>query len=416
MINRYFFPAVVVLLYFGLIGFSQPASQDKREAHAPSFSDDEIQADFEAEDTVIYVGNPIAFTDLSTGNPTFHRWDFEGATPSISYSTSPTILYSNAGNFDVQLIVSGLNGSDTLLRENYIEVLPEHSGLPPGWEYSTTISQHTIVVTGESNPRIFEVPIQPGDYIGVFYEDDNNELKCGGAVEWPESGNTAVVAQGNNFFTPEKDGFDTGETFTWKLYSWEMQEEFEAKATYDPEMQLSIFVPNAISVVIDLAAGTVSQVIFPEGWSGVSSYVLPWKNNMEEIFADHLDDIELIYDGSGFFRPDQNLNSIGNWHSKGYLVKMKNEAVVDFAGYPVEDFTVQIESGWNTIHVPVNCEVQIADLLQENISKTAMVRSIAGLSIYWPDYNIFTLQDLIPGKAYQLLATDDFTISFTPCE
>lgn len=416
MTIKQFFTALAILHLIGLTAYSQITSPMKKEINSESFTDDTIQADFQAEDTVIYAGRPVKFTDLSSGNPTFHKWDFEGATPAISYDTNPFILYYDTGYYDVKLFVSGLNGSDTLLRENYIHVISDEEPLPPGWEYNTTISQHTIIVTEESYPRIFETPIQPGDYIGVFYEDDNNELKCGGAVEWPGSGNTAVVAQGNNFFTSEKDGFAVGETFKWKLYSWEMQEEFDTEVIYDPQMSFDIFIPNAISFVNDLSAGTVVQIFFPKGWSGVSSYVLPWFSNMDELFAAHLNNIEIVYDGNGFFRPDHNLNSIGDWGNQGYLVKMKNDVTVDFAGYPVENLTIEIETGWNMIHVPVNCEVQIDDLLQDNISKTIMIRDMAGLDLFWPEYNIITLQSLIPGKVYQLMATDDFTISFTPCD
>lgn len=375
-----------------------------------------IQADFTVEDSIVIAGKPVAFSNLSIGDPTFFQWNFQGGTPSVSYVENPVIQYSSTGLFDVELMVSGLNGSDTMLKEEYIQVIQEQSQLPPGWEYSPSITQHMIVITLEANPRIFEEPILPGDYIGVFYEDDNNELKCGGAVEWTGDGNTAVVAQGDNFFTGEKDGFDTGEEFNWMLYSWDKATAFPAEAVYDPNMQLSVFVPDAISVVEDLSAGTLVEVTFPEGWSGVSSYVLPWNNNLNEIFASYPDDIEIISDGSGFYQPGGSNNTISTWENQGYIVKVNSSVVVEFAGYPAEDLSVEVEEGWNIIHIPVACELDVADLMQDHINDLKIVREIAGHKMYWPDYDIQTLQNLGPFNAYFLKATAPFILEFQPCE
>lgn len=418
MILKTYLPALALTLIIGMGVSGQPFSTlPSGENYKPAIEIKEgVQADFAAADTFVIKGQPLAFTNLSSGNPTFFKWYFEGATPSISYIQSPVIQYSLAGLFDVELIVAGLNGSDTLLKEDYIHVVPEQSGIPPGWEYSPSITQHTIVITLESNPRIFEEPIQPGDYIGVFYEDDNNELKCGGAVEWTGNSNTAVVAQGDNFFTGEKDGFITGEQFNWMFYSWDKAESFPAKAGYDPNMQLSIFVPDAISVVLDLHAGTVSQITFPEGWSGISSFVLPWESSLEELFAPHLNDIEIISNGEGFFQPEENINTLGNWENEGYLVKMKNTVVVDFAGYPAELMVVQVDEGWNIIHVPVSCGTDVNSLFQGHLSNIEIIQEIAGQKVFWPAKNIGTLQMLAKGKAYFLKASAAFTFQFAPCD
>ena len=415
---NYFFPLLIAAVFAvcSTTGQNNQVPSIDLDARVIPEQKENIQADFTAEDTLIFAGQPVAFTNLSTGNPTFFRWNFYGGTPSISYVESPVIQYSNAGLFDVELVVTGLNGSDTLRKEEYIQVIQEQSQLPPGWEYSPSITQHTIVVTLESNPRIFEEPIMPGDYIGVFYEDDNNELKCGGAVEWTGDGNTAVVAQGDNFFTGEKDGFDTGEEFNWMLYSWEKAASFPAEAGYDPNLQLNVFVPDAISVVEDLAAGNLAEVTIPGGWSGISSHVLPWNDNLEDIFASHLNELEIISDGSGFFQPGGNSNTFSTWENRGYMVKMNSPVVVEFAGYPAEDLSVELEEGWNIIHLPVACELDVADLVQDHIDDLEILREIAGQKMYWPDYNIQTLQMVEPFNAYFLKAKAPFILEFQPCE
>lgn len=375
-----------------------------------------IVADFIAEDTLLTAGNPVAFTNLSTGNPTFFQWNIEGGSPSITYSENPLVMFSLPGLYDVQLIVSGANGSDTLLKKDYIHVLEVQWELPPGWNYSTTISQHSILILHESNPRIFEVPVKSGDYIGVFYEDEADILKCAGAVAWEGSGNTVLVAQGDNPFTGPKDGFSVGETFKWKLYSWELEEEFQAETSYDPEMPINIFIPGAISITQDIFAGTVFEITIPKGWSGISSPVYPWFSNFYDLFGPHLNEVEMICDGAGHFRPGANLNTIGSWQNSGYQIKLKNSITIEFGGYPTEQNTFDVEAGWNILPVLVDCPVEIPELFGSNLSSVTIIQEVAGSAIYWPEYSINTLQTLEPGKAYLLSSSANFTINFDICD
>lgn len=69
-------------------------------------------------------GTCTNFTNLST-NATSYLWSFPGATPSTSVDTDPqNICYNSPGQYDVELIATNINGSDTLLLPNYITVFP----------------------------------------------------------------------------------------------------------------------------------------------------------------------------------------------------------------------------------------------------------------------------------------------------
>lgn len=81
---------------------------------------------FSSNRVIVLVGNTVEFTDLSTGNPYIWNWQFEGATPATSTSQNPhAIRYDRVGTYNVQLIVTNTLGSDTLLMEDYIEVIPD---------------------------------------------------------------------------------------------------------------------------------------------------------------------------------------------------------------------------------------------------------------------------------------------------
>lgn len=75
-------------------------------------------------------GTCTNFTNLSV-NATSSAWSFPGASPAFSTDVNPAnICYNTPGTYDVQLIVSNANGSDTLLLQNFITVFP--SPLPQG--------------------------------------------------------------------------------------------------------------------------------------------------------------------------------------------------------------------------------------------------------------------------------------------
>ncbi len=87
-------------------------------------------ADFEASDTLIPLNENIDFTDLSTGGPSSWDWTFYGGDPETSSEQNPSgINYANEGSFDVRLIVTNNVGTDTIIKEGYINVsatlLPE---------------------------------------------------------------------------------------------------------------------------------------------------------------------------------------------------------------------------------------------------------------------------------------------------
>jgi len=65
------------------------------------------------------------FYDQSTNNPTTWQWNFPGGDPSSSTLQNPTnICYNSAGIYDVTLVTTNANGSDTLTLHNYITVNP----------------------------------------------------------------------------------------------------------------------------------------------------------------------------------------------------------------------------------------------------------------------------------------------------
>jgi PKD repeat protein len=88
------------------------------------------EANFSADIETVPVGSGVNFTDKSKFEPASWQWIFEGGTPAASYEQHPqNILYNASGLYDVILIVSNALGTDTLVKENFIDasitILPE---------------------------------------------------------------------------------------------------------------------------------------------------------------------------------------------------------------------------------------------------------------------------------------------------
>lgn len=99
-----------------------------------------INAQFTADNTFQCENNQIQFFDGSDNSPNSWQWSFPGGTPSTSSAQNPIVTYATSGNYDVQLIVSNSNGSDTLNKVNYITI-----GQP-----SCTMLGNTSVLLGQS--------------------------------------------------------------------------------------------------------------------------------------------------------------------------------------------------------------------------------------------------------------------------
>lgn len=81
------------------------------------------EANFVASDTIVPVGCPVNFTDLSAGVPFEWAWSFQGADVTSSTERNPSgITWSSPGTYNVSLTVSNPAGVATELKSGYITV------------------------------------------------------------------------------------------------------------------------------------------------------------------------------------------------------------------------------------------------------------------------------------------------------
>ncbi len=124
----------------------------------------------------------------------------------------------------------------------------------PNWSYSITGVNATLGLLTPQNYFLNGVPIDVGDYIGVFYYDDNSVLQCGGYAEY--TGVTmAITAWGAESGMP-KNGFATGEQFNFVIWDASTTLEHEATAVITPGASGTTYITNGLYVVSSIGANT----------------------------------------------------------------------------------------------------------------------------------------------------------------
>jgi hypothetical protein len=156
----------------------------------------------------------------------------------------------------------------------------------------------------------------------------------------------------------------------------------------------------------------IHEMPIAEGWSGISSWIEPSDSDLDIVLQPVMDELVILYNLEGAFWPAQNLNTISEWDAKsGYVAKMLNNVVLPITGQPVEDKTVTLNPGWNLMPV-LSAEPYSVELLFAGTDDFVVAKEVAGMGIYWPDYNINSIGNLIPNSAYWIYVTSEITIDF----
>lgn len=130
----------------------------------------------------VCTGGYVNYTDQSTNEPTAWLWTFQGGTPNTStLQTPPAIKYSGSGKKKVTLKVTSPAGTNTLVKNSYVEVnaLPVATITPAG---STTVCSPATVTLNATTST------------GVTYQWIKGTNDIAGAT-----GSSYVAATGGNY-------------------------------------------------------------------------------------------------------------------------------------------------------------------------------------------------------------------------
>lgn len=166
----------------------------------------DFEADFEASNTSIGVGQYVNFEDASIGGVTERQWTFEGGEPSTSTEKDPSaILYATAGSYDVTLTITTDEGVSTETKEDYIVVEQLAGGCG-----STTI------VTDIDGNAYSVVTIGSQCWLGenlkvTHYRDGSAITEVSDSLSWKNLTTEAMCSYGND---------NANDATFGKLYNW----------------------------------------------------------------------------------------------------------------------------------------------------------------------------------------------------
>lgn len=205
------------------------------------------------------------------------------------------------------------------------------------------------------------------------------------------------------------EGFDISVTFDASGYGPGVYPGFILFQTNDPENNW-FYLP----VIMDVyESGNYQVVNLPAGWSGISSFLIPENPAVEQLFNPVVNDLVILQNLEGVYWPSEGINTIGDWnYLNGYSVKMTNSNSLFVQGTLPENRLIEMQSGWSLIPVVSENPVNATDF--DILESLNMIKDVAGTGVYWPVYNINTLQELQPGKSYLVNTGDYETFEYPP--
>ena len=341
-------------------------------------------------------------------------WDFaDGGSASGAMATHTFVA---PGSYFVECTVSSLIDPSCVDMVTY-EVIVTTGG--PWTLPAPTGANHTILVPSTSNITIDGAPISDGSYIGVFFNDANGDLVCGGFTYYE-------TTSGNNMFITAWgadagfDGFATGEDFKWKIWDIATATEFDASATYDLSGAFpndAFFVANGLSGIVSIGAITTQtqDITINSGWNMISTFIDPFDAGIDSVFASIASQVEIVKNGMGMvYWPLYGINAIGDITiGEGYQVKMVSTQILSVTGLAVApEFTpISIPSGWSIIGYLRQSAGAIDVMLNPIVGNITIVKNNYGM-VYWPLYGINAIGNMLPGQGYQFKTDAAVTLTY----
>ncbi len=301
---------------------------------------------------------------------------------------------------------------------------------PSGFSFRITPLIHTVMVPalpGIIFPLNEDITLEPGDFIGAFYQNEDGETECGGAIMIEEEGvaifgdvgmEQALILYGNDPDTPDKDGFYTAETFEFRALQVGSNYPVALNVVFDPDYPHSdgTFQPNGLSRIASIQQGAelMTQTInIPSGWSGISSYIEPENPHIEFIMSPVAGELSLIYNAfGGIYWPAEQLNILEQWNTHhGYVIKIDGDASLPVTGNMIANKQLAVDAGWNLIPILTD-ELGSIDQLLGSVGGHVITKEVAGPGVYYPQFGINTIGNYAPGKALWTLMNSSAVIDF----
>ena len=266
------------------------------------------------------------------------------------------------------------------------------------------------------------IDIMEGSEIGIFDTDPNtNQLICVGSKVLedeisPDDLFQVICSMDDGTSPGFANGFTAGNQLIIKIYTPTIGE-FEVTEYYFPypgyDETFTALGTAFIETHTGIPCGDIQTLTLSAGWSGISTHIHFINTSVDLILGPVMDKLEFFSNFTEFFSPLYPTGNLNYWsNSSGYFIKLDEEVSFEIHGLCTQNHEVLIMEGWNIVPVLSNEPVDIEILFSENIDKIDIIKEVAGVKVYWPEKQITTLQQLMPGDAYLIKAIQPFAITY----
>lgn len=300
-----------------------------------------LDANFIASETVVLTGLDLTFFDKSNFDVTAWEWTFEGGNPGSSTESSPVVTYDTPGVYDVELIITHAEGTETISKVDYIEVSDE------------VLASYEIINDVNTFP-IYEVYFvhenlgfgrMGGDFAGKYCKTidggDNWELITVAGIN-KNITDLHFIDEQNGFLrtsqygTPAQVYNTTNGGDTWEFY---------AEGLHSQEFRLDVYDNDHVIICGQQSIYETDMSVTssgPSGWTHLlSPEADPWSQyqgvqwlSPDTIFAMRFMDVNFSYDGGATWENKHFPSElfIGGWENFGLnAVKFPNDENIGFA-------------------------------------------------------------------------------------
>jgi hypothetical protein len=157
-----------------------------------------------------------------------------------------------------------------------------------------------------------------------------------------------------------------------------------------------------------------SQIIeLTAGWNSLSSFRQPDQENLDALMEQIANELIILQNLSGSYAPASGTNTLLAWNSStGYSIKVTEDISLNITGIKVQDKSLTLEEGWNLIPMLSSEPIMVDALFGEAAESLIIVKDVAGSGVFWPEFNINTMQTIMPGKAFLVKMNAPATITF----
>ena len=277
----------------------------------------------------------------------------------------------------------------------------------------------TIIVIGaELNGQ----PLVAGDEIGVFDIKLNGEEFCVGSSVLnqpvsPDNFVEIICSMNDGLNSTNPNGFTSGHDFICRFWNNTTAQEIDPTSFTFPYPGYDEHFIALGTAIVEISAEQQNLeahfIILNNGWTGISSYLIPENNQMSQIVEPISNDLIIIRNFEGQSYQPSGTNTLPNWdYTDGFFVKTSAVTILPFFGYQPQVTEISLAQGWNLLPVLSFTNVNIADLFVGQLSKVEMIKEAIGLKIYWPSKAIQNLYFFEPGKAYLIKMNSPGMITF----